>query len=58
MRGVQVFWGMTGKKLSEKYFALIMEGVKLFKVHCTHVWNYQNEPPLYYLRLIITNKIK
>jgi hypothetical protein len=24
----------------------IMEGMNLFKVHCTHVWNYHSEVPL------------
>jgi hypothetical protein len=31
----------------------ITEGPKLFKVHCTHVWNCQNEP----LILLIINKL-
>jgi hypothetical protein len=25
-----------------------IRGVSFFKVHCTHVWNYHNETPLYY----------
>jgi hypothetical protein len=25
-----------------------MEGMNLFKVHLTHIWNYHNETPLYY----------
>jgi hypothetical protein len=31
-----------------------MEGVNLFKVHCTHVWNYPNEIP----SLLICNNSK
>jgi hypothetical protein len=26
----------------------IMEGVNMFKAHCPHVWNYQNEIPAYH----------
>jgi hypothetical protein len=26
----------------------IIEGVNLFKVHCTHIWNYHNETPTFY----------
>jgi hypothetical protein len=40
-------------KLSEKQEeaggkANVTEGVNLFKVHCTKIWNYHNETPLYY----------
>jgi hypothetical protein len=27
---------------------ILIEGVNLLKVHCTHLWNYHNEAPLYY----------
>jgi hypothetical protein len=30
----------------ERENANIMEGMNLFKVLCTHVWNYHNETPL------------
>jgi hypothetical protein len=26
----------------------IVEGMRLLKVHCTHLWNYHNEIPLYH----------
>jgi hypothetical protein len=31
----------------------IMEGVNLFKVHSTHVWNYHNKIPSYYYCMLI-----
>jgi hypothetical protein len=35
----------------------VMEGVNLFKVHCTHGWNYHNEPPLVIL-MYANSKVK
>jgi hypothetical protein len=36
----------------------IMEEVHLFKVYCTHLWNYHNELPSCYQHMLIKNKNK
>jgi hypothetical protein len=34
------------KKVGERGKASIMEGMNLFNLHCTYIWNYHNETPL------------
>jgi hypothetical protein len=44
-----------GRRGREEWEYNAGQGLDLFKVHCTHVWNYHNEPSTYYYCILVQN---